>query len=173
MSQQIVRRKKRFVETVLVTTGEAMSERTDEVYDAIARRAFEIFESNGRVLGCDLDDWFRAESELLYPVCLDLSESDDALVVRGALPGFKAEDIEVTVEPRRLTIAGKRETQERPATKELVSAERSGAWLLRTVDLPVEVNTGRVMGRFKDGILELTLPEAPAKTAGVVQAKAA
>ena len=129
-------------ETASVKVAEDISGRMREIQNSISCRAFEIFEANGRLLGRDLEDWLQAESELLYPVCLDVSESDDALVVRGALPGFKANDIEVKVEPHRLTIAGRQKAQEVQVTEELVSAKRSGAWILRTVDLPVEVNTG-------------------------------
>ena len=33
--------------------------------DAIARRAYELFEKRGREMGHDLDDWLRAEHELM------------------------------------------------------------------------------------------------------------
>lgn len=38
----------------------------------IARRAFEIFDANGGWPGHGTDDWFRAESELLHPVYLEI-----------------------------------------------------------------------------------------------------
>ncbi len=76
-------------------------DRRRETYDSIARRAFEIFESSGQTFGHDLADWFRAESELLHPVHLDIAESGNALTVRAEVPGFSAKEIEVSVEPRR------------------------------------------------------------------------
>jgi hypothetical protein len=33
--------------------------------DAIARRAYELFETRGHEMGHDLDDWLRAEQELM------------------------------------------------------------------------------------------------------------
>jgi len=42
-------------------------EHTQDVFNLIARRAFEIFESRGHVHGNDREDWFLAESELLTP----------------------------------------------------------------------------------------------------------
>jgi len=157
-------------ETASVTVAEDISGRVREVQGSISCRAFEIFEANGRLLGRDLDDWLQAESELLYPVSLKISESDYALVVRGALPGFKANDVAVKAEPQRLTIAGKRETQ---VTEQPVSADQNGAWILRTVDLPVQVDAGRVTGSLKDGTLELTLPVAAATPASEVLSVAA
>ncbi len=42
--------------------------KVQKVQLAIARRAHELFEARGREHGHDLDDWVRAESELLCPV---------------------------------------------------------------------------------------------------------
>ena len=47
---------------------QAVYNRLNELYDAIARRAFEMFEGDGSAAGRDLDHWFRAEAELLHPV---------------------------------------------------------------------------------------------------------
>lgn len=63
-------------------------DRIDGVHDSIARRAFEIFEGKSRWFGHDLDDWFRAESELLHPMHLELKESDTSLSIRAEVPGF-------------------------------------------------------------------------------------
>lgn len=43
---------------------------------------------------------------------LELVESDDNLTVRAEVPGFNVKELEINVEPRRLTIAGKHQTQE-------------------------------------------------------------
>jgi hypothetical protein len=42
--------------------------------EAIARRAYELFQERGREPGCELDDWLRAEHELAQSND-DLSES--------------------------------------------------------------------------------------------------
>src|SRR5438128_886642 len=84
---------------------------TKEIYDSIARRAFELFEGNGRVFGRDWQDWFKAEAELLHPVHIKVSEADEALNVEAEVPGFSQKDLEVSVEPHRLTIIGKRTTK--------------------------------------------------------------
>ena len=78
----------------------------------IARRAFEIFESRGRAHGNDREDWFLAESELLTPVKVHLSESGEQLTARAEVPGFNSQEIKVSVEPHRLSISGKAEPRE-------------------------------------------------------------
>src|SRR5207244_3615905 len=76
------------------------SQRSKEIYDSIARRAFEIFESSGRVSGRDHEDWLKAEAELLHPVHLDIAESDEAITVRAEVPGFSARALEMVLAPR-------------------------------------------------------------------------
>ena len=81
-------------------------EHTQDVFDLIARRAFEIFERRGRACGNDREDWFLAESELLTPVKVHLSESGEQLTARAEVPGFNSQEIKVSVEPHRLSISG-------------------------------------------------------------------
>jgi len=86
---------------------ENVFDQIEQMYDSIARRAFEIFETNGRWFGRDLDDWLKAEAELLHPLHLEISEEDNNLNVRAEVPGFSPSELEINVEPRRLTISGK------------------------------------------------------------------
>jgi hypothetical protein len=70
-------------------------EHTQDAYNLIARRAFEIFESRGHVHGNDREDWFLAESELLTPVKFHLSVSGDQLTARAEVPGFSMGNIPI------------------------------------------------------------------------------
>ena len=94
-----------------------------DLSNSIARRAFEIFEGRGRAFGHDLEDWLRAESEFLHPIHLDIAESDDAVTVRTEVPGFSAKELDVGVEPHRLTISGKREAKEDRTSKKTIYSE--------------------------------------------------
>jgi HSP20 family protein len=134
---------------------------TQQLFDSIARRAFEIFEGDGRVFGRDLENWLQAESELLHPVHIDVAESDGGLTVRAEVPGFTAKELEVSVEPRRLTITGKRETKEERKDKKTIYTERCSNQVLRMVNLPEAVDADKAAATLKDGILELSLPKAP------------
>jgi HSP20 family protein len=139
-----------------------------QTYDSIARRAFELFNDNGRWLGHELDDWFRAESELLHPLHLEIAESDDSLTVRAEVPGFSTKELEINVEPRKLTISGKHEAQEESKKGKTIYSERCAKEILRVVDLPAEVDSSKVSATLKDGILNIELPKAAhAKTVRV------
>ena len=147
-------------------------DRMEKMYDQIARRAFEIFESNGRLFGRDLENWFKAETELLHPVHVDVSESEKDLSVRAEVPGFAANELEINVEGNRLTISGKRETKKERKEKKTVYEERCSDQLLRVVTLPAAVDASKADATLKDGVLELKLPKAmPAKKIAI-EAKA-
>jgi HSP20 family protein len=138
-----------------------------ELYNSIARRAFEIFEGRGRVDGRDLEDWFGAESELLHPVHLDIAESDDEVTVHAEVPGFTAQDLEVSLEPHRLTISGKRESNEEREAKKTIYREHCSNEIFRAIELPAEVDSSKVTATLKDGVLELVMPKvAKAQKAG-------
>jgi HSP20 family protein len=140
--------------------GEEWLDRMKAMYDLVARRAFELFEGRGRVDGYDLEDWFRAESELLHPAHVDVAESDEALTLQAEVPGFSAKELEVSVEPRRVTISGKREAEEERKTRKTIYTESCADRILRVVDLPSDVDTAKVTATLRNGILELAMPKA-------------
>jgi len=140
--------------------GSDLFDRIQDLSNSIARRAFEIFEDRGRAFGHDLEDWLRAESEFLHPIHLDIAESDDAVTVRAEVPGFSAKELEVGVEPHRLTISGKREAKEDRTSKKTIYSEHCRNQIFRAVDLPAEVDTSKVTANLKDGVLELSMPKA-------------
>ena len=148
-------------------------DQVEQIYDSIARRAFEIFNNNGRWLGHELEDWFRAESELLHPVHLEIAESDDSLTVRAEVPGFSTKELEIHVEPRKLTIAGKHEAQEESKKGKRVYSESCAKEILRVVDLPTEVDSSKVSAILKDGILNIELPKAAYAKTVLIESKTA
>jgi len=130
-----------------------------------SRGAYESFESKGRTCGRDLEDWLQAESEFLHPVHVDVADSDDGLTIRAEVPAsFRAENLMVGVEARRLTIAGKREAEEERRNEKTIYRESCSDQILRVIDLPAEVVAGKATATLRDGVLELKMPKAaPAK----------
>jgi len=130
-----------------------------DTFNALSRRAYEIFEGNGRAFGRDWEDWFQAERELLHPVHVRVEEFDDSFAVKAEVPGFSEKELEINLEPRRLTITGKREATKEEKKGKTVYAERCCDEILRMVDLPAEVETDKVNATLKNGVLEFTLPK--------------
>lgn len=150
---------KRVEEPTKPTKHDSLFDQIEDTFNVLTRRAYEIFESNGRTFGRDLENWLRAEKELLHPVAVNITESDEAFEVKAEVPGFNEKEIEIGVEPGRLTITGKRETKKEEKKGKLVCAESRSDQILRMVDLPAEIDTDKVTATLKNGILDLTLPK--------------
>ena len=133
----------------------------NEINSSIARRAFELFESRNREPGHEVEDWFRAESELLRPVPVDITKSDDQLMVRAEVPGYTPTDIQVGVEARRLLISSQSEQTAEPEQGETLYSERRANQIFRALELPVTIDPDKIKATCKDGILYLTLPILP------------
>jgi DUF2934 family protein len=57
---------------IVERSSEEILNQCSQTHELIARRAFEIFETNGGSPGNDLEDWLHAESELLFPIALNV-----------------------------------------------------------------------------------------------------
>jgi HSP20 family protein len=144
-----------------LTPKEDLFDRMREIYDDIGRRAFEIFESNGRAFGRDLDNWVQAESEVLHPTRIEIFDTGDSFKVQAEVPGFKPEELEISADPQSLTITGKRRaTEERKNGGKVVYSERRADEVLRVVQLPEPVVPDKVTARLTNGVLELEMPKA-------------
>ncbi len=144
--------------------SDPLFQRVGEIYDALARRAYELFDGRGRQDGRDWEDWFRAESEILNPVPVEIGEADGQVIVRADLPGFREKDIEVRVEPHRLIISGKREQIHDEKKRKTLYSERRSDEVCRVIELAEKVDSEKAKATLQDGTLEVMLPKAhPAK----------
>jgi HSP20 family molecular chaperone IbpA len=128
---------------------------------AIARRAFELFEKRGSELGHDWEDWFQAESELLRPVSIVSFESQDRLSLRAYVLGFGEGELQVSIEPKRIAIFGRREVAiNQDADQKIEYIDSYPDQVLRLVDLPTEVDPERAVVELHAGMLKFELPKA-------------
>ncbi|MCS7048383.1 MAG: Hsp20/alpha crystallin family protein [Verrucomicrobiae bacterium] len=92
------------------------------------------------------------------PPC-DIIEERDRLLLRVDLPGVSKDDVQVTLQDGVLTVKGERKVEEfKDATYYL--RERLSGPFHRAIELPVEVDAGKIEARFRDGVLEIALPKA-------------
>lgn len=128
---------------------------------AIAHRAHELFEARGREHGHDLEDWLRAEYELLCPVSVSMSESRDKISVQANVVGFDEAELEVSIEPHRITILGNKAT--RGMKTEGKTVEQTGSYphqIMEVVQLATEVMPERAVIELQAGVLKFELPAA-------------
>jgi HSP20 family protein len=120
-------------------------------------RLFDSFFGRRWPLGFGWDLPFAERSELGPSV--DIIDRDDEVVVRAGLPGFKKEDIEISVSGNLLTISGETGSEEKEEQDDYYRSEISHGAFSRTLALPVEVDESKAKASMKDGMLELTLPK--------------
>jgi HSP20 family protein len=134
-------------------------DRPTELQKAIARRAYELFESRGCEHGQDLADWLRAESEILQTLQIKVIEYQDQLTVEAEIPGFSAEEIEVNAESRRLIISGGTNGAEGEEEENTFSREILARDILHLIYLPVDIDANKVESTLTGEILNVTLPK--------------
>jgi HSP20 family protein len=152
---------------------ESLADRIDDIFNSIARRAYQIFEGNGHQLGHDIEHWFKAESEILRRVNIEITETDEALEVKAEVPGFNEKELEISIEPQRLTITGKHEASKEEKKGKTVYSETSASNILRVVALPAEVDTAKVSATLRNGVLNVTAPKTAKAQSIRVQPKTA
>jgi HSP20 family protein len=94
---------------------------------------------------------------------VDVAEKNGAYVVSAELPGVKKDDIQVTIDGAQVTLSAEtRREKEVPQDERLLHTERSYGKVTRSFALPQEVDEGKAEAKFRDGVLELTLPKKAA-----------
>lgn len=153
--------------------AEKLFEQMKESAQSIARRAYQFFEERGREFGHEVEDWLRAEFELTRRLPLELTENDGQLIVRAEVPGLKAEEIKVSVEPKQIIITGQTEQKKEEETTNRVFSEFQTNQLCRCLSLPKEVDPSQATATLKDGVLELKLVKTAAGKTTNVEVKTA
>ncbi len=93
-----------------------------------------------------------------YPV--NITEDDDAIYVEAEMPGFRSDEIDVTIEQGVLAISAERkeETTDKKEGSMLLN-ERRYTRYRRSFALPTPVDEEAVSAKMSDGVLHLTLPK--------------
>jgi HSP20 family protein len=91
---------------------------------------------------------------------VDVTENDNAYLVRAEIPGVRKEDINVAIDGNEVEISAevKKETATRVGEKVLRS-ERYYGKVYRAFALGQEIDEAAVRARYLDGVLDLTLPK--------------
>jgi HSP20 family protein len=93
---------------------------------------------------------------------LDVRTTSDELVVQAALPGFRPEDVDITVEDGTLTIRGEWATERQEGEGETLIAEIRRGSVSRAVALPSGLEPDKAKADFEHGVLTLRIPRAEA-----------
>jgi HSP20 family protein len=129
-------------------------------------REFEdIYDRMGQLMNLAFGLTPAAMADMPWVPLADLSETDDAYMVKAELPGVHKDQVNVQLQDRELVIAG--EIAEPEAgdgnghRRRHQSSRRTGRFELRTY-LPGDVKADAVSAQLSDGILTVTVPKSEA-----------
>jgi len=89
---------------------------------------------------------------------VDVAETQDKILVRAEVPGFRQEDIQIEFENGLLTLRGDRKFEKVDGVT-WHRVERVYGSFSRTFTLPRSVDAEKIAATYRDGILEIEVPK--------------
>ena len=143
-------------EQVELKTKDSILDELERVHEKIAQRAYDLFRNHEDLFIEPLDDWFRAERELLWRPAVELRQSDGAFELEAALAGMEPKDVDVQVTPEDvlITASSQHRHEEKKGTVHL--CEFDSGRLFRSVHLPERIDPDSAKAEFRNGLLRVT-----------------
>jgi HSP20 family protein len=101
----------------------------------------------------------RVLPERMRVPSVDVVDRPNDILVRAEMPGMTKESIRVDATPESLTLCGEMKEEKEERGEQFYRRERRMGMYQRVIPLPVQIKPSEVKARYKDGILEVTLPK--------------
>ncbi len=137
----------------------------NDITEEVRRRAFTLFEGQGRRIGSDLENWVAAEREVLWAPPSEVIETPQGYQARIALPGFQAKDLQVVATPGALIIEAEAQHTHEGKKEKVCLCEFSDKKLFRRLELPSQIDVDQTTAQLENGILQVNAPKAAATPA--------
>jgi HSP20 family protein len=96
---------------------------------------------------------------------LDIQRTESGYRLQAALPGFKPEDVEVTLEQGTLTIAARRSEDRKTEQGSYLRREVFAGSYRRRLVVPADVTADDITAALENGVLTVDVKHAPASQA--------
>lgn len=103
--------------------------------------------------------WSERAMRRQFAPALDISETDEEVVVRAELPGVDPKDVDINLTGSLLTIKGEKKDEKEEKGRSFHRIERSYGSFTRSFQLPCEVEEEKAKAMYKNGVLDLRLPK--------------
>jgi HSP20 family protein len=90
---------------------------------------------------------------------VDISETEDKLVIKAEMPGLEAKDVNVSISADVLTIKGDKKKEKEEKDEHYHCIETYSGSFQRSFRLPHNVKTAKIEATFDKGVLKITLPK--------------
>ena len=112
-----------------------------------------------------LRPWRADLAERSPQIRIDVSEADGVYAVKAEIPGVRKEDIDVRIDGNQVTISAEvKSDKEEESGGRVLRSERRYGFASRTFSLADNVDKSKAEAKYKDGVLQLTLPKQAAAT---------
>jgi HSP20 family protein len=99
-------------------------------------------------------------ARLAHDIKVDVNETDKAYTIFCDLPGFKRDDIKVSIDGDTVFLSAQRTLDaDRPKLAQPICSERTYGHGSRTIRLAYEIDTSHADATYSDGVLCLDLPK--------------
>jgi HSP20 family protein len=97
-----------------------------------------------------------------YGFPVDVTNGSDSITIEASLPGFKPEDVDITVENGVLSITAETSSEREEGEGESLVQEIRRGRVSRTIALPTGIEPDKATAAFEHGLLKLQIPKAEA-----------
>lgn len=108
------------------------------------------------------NDVVRTNQDSFVPG-IDISETDDQFLISAELPGMNKDDIEISLDNRRLSISGERKFQKEEDGKKFHRVETRYGSFNRSFQLPDNVDEESIEASYENGLLNISIDKAEDK----------
>lgn len=103
----------------------------------------------------DSDNDFKA-------MAMDIVEQEKEFELMANLPGFKKEDVKISVHDNQLLIEAKCENKKEEKKGTMYRCERYSGNYRRNLYLPDNADVSKIQAKMEDGVLKLSIPKKEA-----------
>lgn len=100
------------------------------------------------------------EKTAVWTPRVDLSETEDAYILKLDVPGIDKKDLSINFQDGTLTISGERKSDNREEGKNFVRIERQFGHFFRSFNIPAAVKADKIEAKYTNGELEIQVPKA-------------
>ena len=102
----------------------------------------------------------RDFGDRMWSPYVDVHETDNEVVLEAEIPGMEQKDFNVTIKDNVLTLTGEKNQEKEVEEANYHRVERSFGSFSRTFTLPTMVAADKVLAKYENGVLKITLPKA-------------
>jgi len=102
---------------------------------------------------------------------IEVTESDQELIVSASLPGMKPENINVEVTDHSLLISGESRRESKVDEKHFHRSEFQYGQFMRRIPLPDYIENKNCKANFNNGVLEIRLPKSESSKRQKIEVK--